>query len=207
MKYKSLLFGLLPAFLIFNACKKSTEPIIIENGHPDFPLQIGNEWIYAVHDSVRLSDDSLIVSTDTLVVTITGDTVLDNGRAATTWHYQFRDKEYNSFAALSNDTLWFYGYPSGYLETFFLLPLKVGKGWKIFSDSVVVLSKESILTPMGNFNNVYHLRQSVFQPNAPGYIDYWISSEYGIVKRFVRIIYTIGMTIESSQWELISAKL
>ena len=100
----------------------------------DFPKGRGSQWTYFVYDS-------LAQRSDTLVVTVFGQTTLPGNIPATIWQHAYAAHVETLYVNTTQDTIRFYRYPnSTWEELNYVFPLCVGRGWRLsFADFSTVL--------------------------------------------------------------------
>jgi hypothetical protein len=170
---------------------------IAENG---FPNQIGDEWKYFYYDS-------LSQSSDTVVVSIIGDTTFSGSRTAKIWQYKFRNNTEYRFVEILGDTVRIYDYlQSLWINTKFVFPLIVGNSWKgdLLNDSSLVISNDSVSVLAGHFKNSYLIQESWGALNDYGKISTWFVPGIGIVKK-----HHLGWSFGSANnyWELMEYRI
>ena len=133
----------------------------------DFPNEIGNEWTYC-------NEDSVLSSKDTVIIRITGDTLLPNNHSAKIWQTLGirAGIEYvmdTTFIWIVNDTVFSSGpYKSGYYddaiqEILYVFPLNTEKIWNqikyrnsplkdVYLDTVEIKTINILVSPAGRFN-------------------------------------------------------
>jgi hypothetical protein len=153
-----------------------------------FPDTLGASWTYAKY---TIPDSTY----DTVVVSIAGTRVLDNGDTATVWIYRSLAGVDTELVTRNDDLVTRYVHDSTgfHLTAFYLFPLSVGKAWidAFASDTSRVTAKESLTIPAGTFPETYWITRSY--PGHPGYqwIETWFAPNVGIVK-WVKMKYDFG---------------
>jgi len=183
-----------------SSCKSSTEnnpPPVNTN---TFPNKVGDEWIYAIHDS-------LTNNVDTMIVKIVGTTV-GNGKEFTIWAR--RSNMYNDtlYVIVDNNTVYYYTDPyPNVVDHKIEFPLEVGKYWinhDQISDSSVVKSLEPVTVPADNYPESYRIERNWGGFNVYGYSITWFVDNVGIVKMNRRIQ---GFDRIKESWELLTYTL
>ncbi len=191
------IFILLFISLLLSACKNSTENNPPEVNTGSFPNKVGDEWVYAVHDSLSGSVDTLTVS---IVGTTTG-----NGKDLTIWVRN--SHTYNDTLYVNVDKSTVYYYEDAYsnvVDHTIVFPLEVGKTWTNpdeDSDSSIVKNKESVTVPADNFSDAFKIERNWGRSNVYGYSVTWFVENVGIVKMYRRIQ---GFDNIKDTWELLS---
>jgi hypothetical protein len=183
--------------LLLSACENSTENNPPETNTGSFPNKVGDQWVYAVHDS-------LTGSVDTLTVSIVGQT-RGNGKDLTMWVR--RSTVYNDtlYVYVDRNTVYYYqdAYPN-VVDHKIVFPLEVGKTWTNpdqVSDSSIVKNKEPVSVPADNFVSAFRIERNWGGFNVYGYSVTWFVENIGIVKMYRRIQ---GFDNIRETWELIS---
>lgn len=193
--YKALPLLIIP--LLFSACENSTE----NNPPPDtittFPNKAGDQWIYAVYDSLSGSVDTMTVK---IVKTITA-----NGKELSVWARNSNSYNDTLYVNIEGNTVYFYTdpYPNN-VDKKIEFPLEVGNYWKNpdqISDSSIVKAVESVTVPADIFPEAYRIERTWGGFNVYGYSETWLSDNVGIVKMYQRIL---GFDNIKQTWELLS---
>jgi hypothetical protein len=184
--------------LLFVACEKSsvTNPPTTANTS-SFPNKVGDKWIYAVHDSINNS-------IDTLVIEIVG-TVSINNQTLSVWLMNSNSYKDSSFVSADSESVVFYQDRNATLTDHkYELPLVVGNYWynpgQQF-DSTIVKSKEEVTVPANVFPEAFKLERKWGSFNVYGNSDTWIVNNIGIVKLYRKIY---GYDNINETWELLS---
>ncbi len=166
----------------------------------EFPNDIGDEWKYFYYDS--LSSYS-----DTVLVRIKGDTVFNENRTAKKWEYIYKNKtEYRYVEVLIDTVRIFTNLSYLWQTTKFILPLRVGNGWRgdFVSDTSYVVRKESISVLAGHFAECYLIKETWGALNDYGKVLTWFVPGIGIVKKH-HLGWSFGMA--NKYWELLEYKI
>jgi len=159
-----------------------------------FPNALGNTWTYAHHDS-------LANVSDTLIVTITGETSLSNNQPAMIWQYRFSNSVDTTYVFTDGDTVRFVGNSHPFRIVF---PLSLGSEWKgdyWFNDTIRVLKKEPISVVAATFLDSYKIEEIWIGLNDYGRFTWWFVPSVG----FVRIYHTgVSFGTANETFELIS---
>jgi len=159
-----------------------------------FPNKLGNTWIYAHHDS--LSNLS-----DTLTVTIVGETTLSNNQSAMIWQYRLSNNIDTVYVFNVGDTVRFVTNRHPFR---ILFPLQIGSKWGGdygLNDTIRILQKAPISVVAGTFANSYEIQETWGGLNDYGQFTRWFAPNAGLI----RIYHTgasFGMANET--FELIS---
>jgi hypothetical protein len=174
--------------LILASCENPVVPPPSPAASAIFPDTLGASWTYAKY---TIPDSTY----DTVVVTIAGTRVLDNGDTATVWIYRSLAGVDTELVTRNDDLVTRYVHDSTgfHLTAFYLFPLSVGEVWTdaFASDTSRVTAKESLTIPAGTFPETYRIARSY--PGHPGYqwIETWFAPNVGIVK-WVKMKYDLG---------------
>ena len=200
MSGKIKIYKLLPVIIIpllLSACENSTE----NNPPPDntttFPNKVGDQWIYAIHDSLTNTIDTITVK---IVGTTTG-----NGKELTVWAR--KSNIYNDTLYVYTDSSAVYYYTDPYpnvIDHKIEFPLEVGKYWKNpdqISDSSIVKNIEPVTVPSGIYSEAYLIDRNWGGFNVYGFSKTWFVDNVGIVKMYRRIQ---GFDNIKETWELLS---
>lgn len=200
MSKKSIIYkisALLFISLLFSACENPTE----NNPPPDstntFPNKVGDEWNYAVYDS-------LTGTVDTLNVKIVGTTAA-NGKDLTIWARNSSTYNDTIYVNVDMNTVYFYTDPyPDIVDKKIEFPLAVGKYWKNpdqITDSSIVKSIDLVNVPADNYTEAYRIERNYGGFNVYGYSVTWFVDNVGIVKMYRRIQ---GFDNIKETWELLS---
>nr|NIT57921.1 hypothetical protein [Fodinibius sp.]NIV12778.1 hypothetical protein [Fodinibius sp.]NIY26503.1 hypothetical protein [Fodinibius sp.] len=141
---------------------------------------------------------------DTVNVSIIDTTQLVNNQKAFVWLYESATKSDTHYVSIQNDTVTiFYDVDDTVPFAKYIFPLKVGNKWirSLTTDSIVVVSKDTISVPAGVFEPAFLIEEEWYQLNAGVHILTWLVPKVGIVKQ-KRFIFGWG-PIEKTKWELI----
>ncbi len=193
--YRVLLLLIIP--LLLSACENSTENNPPEVNTSSFPNKVGDYWVYAVHDSVAGSIDTLTVR---IVGTTTG-----NGKDLTIWTRKSNSYNDTLYVNVDKSTVYYYedAYPN-VVDHKIVFPLEVGKTWKNpdqIYDSTIVKNKEPVSVPADNFSDAFRIERNWGGFNVYGYSVTWFVGNVGIVNMYKRIQ---GFDNIRETWELVS---
>jgi len=183
--------------LLLSACENSTDNNPPEANAASFPNKVGDQWIYAVHDSLTGSVDTLTVS---IVGTTTG-----NGKDLTIWTRKSNTYNDTIYINVDKSTVNYYedSYPN-VVDHKIVFPLVVGKTWTNpdqVTDSSIVKNKEAVSVPADNFSDAFRIERNWGGFNVYGYSITWFVENVGIVKMYRRIQ---GFDNIRETWELLS---
>ena len=170
---------------------------------PYFPNAVGNEWRYAVYDSIGRQASALTVR-------VVGTATLSDGQPATVWRYAFAARVDTQYVAIRGDTVRADAGRDARRSqrvVWAVLPLRVGAQWGTPArrETSQVVSQGPVTTPAGTFAQTltvhhvdaaccnYYLRED--SGLAPG---------VGLVRRG-RI--ESGFGHENSSWTLVSYRI
>ena len=163
----------------------------------------GDEWKYFYYDS-------LSHSADTVVVSIIDDTTFNEDRTAKIWEYIFKNRIEHRFVEILNDTIRFFdNLKELWINTKFVFPLRVNKGWKgdSRSDTNSVISKNPISVAAGHFTECYLIKKTWNELNNYGSVSTWFVPGIGIVKRHnLSASPTKAFAMANNYWELLEYK-
>jgi len=194
--YKFLLVLLIP--LLFASCENSTgnknpQPVSSQT----FPNMVGDKWVYAIHDS-------LSHTVDTLEMKIVGTTTA-NGKSLTIWARKSSVYKDTFYVSINNDTVNYYDDPiPNVVDHKLIFPLKTGNFWKNpnqLSDSTTVTGQDLITVPADTFNDAYRIERNWTSFNIRGYSITWFVNNVGIVKMYRRVQ---GFDNIQETWDLLS---
>ncbi len=197
---KSDLFYVIIALIIpflLSACENSTDNNPPEVNAGSFPNKVGDQWVYAVYDSLSASIDTLTVSI--------ADTTRTNGKDLTIWVRKSHTYNDTLYVSVDKSTVNFYEDPnSDVVDHSIVFPLEVGKTWKNPNqapDSSIVKSKEPVSVPADDFPNAYMIERNWGGFNVHGHSITWFVDNVGIVK-----MYNLeqGFVYIKEDWELLS---
>ncbi|RMG68018.1 MAG: hypothetical protein D6715_03400 [Calditrichaeota bacterium] len=180
---------------------------IYESETDIFPLRVGSWWKYNVVDTLIYTfTGKKEVSQSRLTVTIVDSTILPNGLAATVWTFNQNGKIDTLFAGFRGDTLLFFKKHSKsfFIRFGFLLPLQVGKVWRLPLRDYQVLSRQEVRVPAGTFKNAFLVQEIEREGNAFGGNSYFIAPGFGIVKYRYGTFVTLSETNHVVVWNLVS---
>ena len=191
MKKIIIFLSALTIILSISACDDSSvnnPPNTID----DFPNSGGTTWKYIV-------TDSLSGSTDTLKVTVDGNTTISNGQDVTIWQLAFTDSMDSNYVLIDHDSVKIFEDKEFLTNNIKLVfPLQVGSTWKgdyITTDSFYVSGTTQLSTPAGTFNDVYIIERFYGGFNEYNKMTIWFVNNVGIVKLYKRDV-TLGFLNE-----------
>lgn len=196
MKTK-LFFLSLTVLIIINMSCNNSPTQTDELPSSDFPNKVGDTWTYFHFDSLNLKSD-------TVVVTIVGQTTLASNQLATIWQFKSWQGVETTYVTVSKDTVRLISSSHGFKLIF---PLQVGNKWKedySANDTNRVLRSGSISVIAGNFSGTYELQESWGFLNDYGSISRWFVPQVGIV-RIYHTRWSFGMANET--FELVRYKI
>ena len=193
--YKFLLVLFIP--LLIASCESSTDNNPSPESTAVFPNEVGDEWIYAVHDSVANS-------TDTLRVNIIG-TIRGSGKIYKIWVRKSQTVSDTFYVTAENNNVYFYDASApNVIDQTIEFPLVVGNYWlnpdKQF-DSTIVRTRESVTVPTDTYPDAFRLERRWGSFNVYGNSTTWFVNNVGIVKFYQRIY---GFDNVKETWELLS---
>ncbi|MFQ5751766.1 MAG: hypothetical protein ACE5HI_07200 [bacterium] len=206
MKRLFIISGVLVFWFGLFSCKDVNEPVYESYG-TSFPLSIGSWWQYGIVDTLIYTYTGVIeIHYDTVRATIEDSTTLPNGKSATVWIYEFKDRTDTLYASLSDDTLLFYRWDGKILtvRSGFILPLQIDQQWQLSILDYEVESMEDIEVPAGKFKNVFLVREHERQGNAFGWNSYYIAPDFGIIKYKYGTFVTLSEINHKIEWKLLS---
>jgi hypothetical protein len=193
--YKILFVLIIP--LILSACENSTENNPPPENAGTFPNTVGDQWVYAVHDSLTGTVDTMtvkIVRTETI-----------NGKEATVWSRRSNMFTDTLYVNVNNNVVSYYKDPTlTVVDHKIEFPLETGKYWKNpdrIADSSIVKAIESVAVPVGTYPAAYRIERNWAGLNIYGYSITWFVDNVGIVKMYTKIQ---GFDIKNETWELLS---
>ncbi len=134
------------ALLGLSACRKDGDAAVPTTG-TYFPNAVGNEWRYAVYDSVSRQASALTVR-------VVGTATLSDGQPATVWRYAFATRVDTQYVALRGDTVRAYAGRDARRSqrvVWAVLPLQVGAHWQSVAQTSQVVRQGPVTTPAGTF--------------------------------------------------------
>ena len=171
----------------------------------DFPLEVGDKWIYFVQDSINNISDTVTVKINKVYY-------LPNGTIRYLWLYQFTNRLDTLYVELTSDTLRFVpvsqdDFYNGISKL--VLPLKIGNMWGGIGDEEgKVESIDTVIVPGGTFSDAYQILQYGTCCNDYNHIQFWIQPGIGIVKEVNSILITVEPNSRRLEyWELLSYSL
>ncbi len=138
----------------------------------DFPNNVGDSWTFAEFDSLSKTSDTVYVS-------IVGQTELTSNRSATIWCYKYPTQTDTVFVTFSNDTAEFI---SG-RTTKLIFPLRVGNQWPedYVNDTNRVLENAPFSVPAASFPSAYQIVETWGGFNDYGKVIRWFVPQVGII--------------------------
>ena len=167
---------LLVIILFITSCNKDhTSP-----NFSDFPATVGTNWKYVVYDSIHNY-------ADTQIVVISGETTLNNGRAAKIVKSYFIFNSDTTYTYLVEDAskVIFYTDKEGYdYNKIYVYPLKIGAWWQgeNILDTSKVISNEGITVPACSFST-YTVSRNYKVTNMAVRENEWYCPGVGVVQR------------------------
>ncbi len=151
-------------------------------GREVFPSQVGATWTY-------LWQDYRNETVDTVVVSVTGTTILPGRGEASVLTYDARDWTETVYLSARGDTVEFL--PEGDFmgnPARFLLPLEVGRKWRgahpsFSDDSCWVSGVEPVTVPLSSFSKSFYVQETWARSwVASSWVATWVVPEIGIVR-------------------------
>ena len=198
MQYIKILFLIFCLSLIFS-CEKDKNPISSDIEKMQFPMKIGSTWEYEITDTTYsyFFGDSMQINNGILNVKIVNSIILDNGKKALIWEYNFQNNLDSLYVLRSEDSIIFYQNKKYPVQTIILVfPLSVNKEWELIDcDKYKVLSKDTLNLPIGKITDVVKVEQNYACEVEAGLVNnYYIRQDIGIVKyhsNYMNILYGI----------------
>ena len=203
MKWLSLSFLLLLAA----SCHKV-------NGLPDtsgseiFPNQIGDRWVYLVHDTVMQSGNP-VASEYNLSVWVAGSLNLPGGISAKIWIYsapQYSDTNYVYSAA---DTVKFLDKTKTYLLRQYIIPFSLKSSWPYvpgnFTDTVQAMGDVNVQGHV--FSGAFLFQGKAGGPDNTFYVSEWHAPYIGLVSRYFNPYGELILNKHTRAWALVSYQL
>ena len=164
----------------------------------DFPNRIGDQWTYQYYDSLRQRSD-------TVVVTIVGQTTIPGNKTATIWQKVYRIGIDTVYVTVSGDTVKIlpkYALTAQWINTKYIFPLLVGRGWRgdISFDTNTIADMKSISVIAGKFLNAYRIEERWGGYNEYGRVTTWFVPRVGAATIHRR---EWGWGFVNETWELI----
>jgi len=149
-----------------------------------FPNKVGNRWIYEEKDSVYYHHDSVIITYDTVTVTIVDEGRLEMGDSFTVWEYVNSMSTDTLFVVTQENHIRFHTMYSPLWDLYYEFPLAVGRSWGIdyFVPVPEVIDKETVIAPLRIFESAFHQKTNGGAFNDYWSQDDWLVPEIGIVK-------------------------
>ena len=165
----------------------------------EFPIDLGYTWVYEVFNE-RCSR----CTPDTVVATIRS--ISQPPSSYTTYFMDFYGKDFQASGAIDVDSNTIrVGWTHFMVQFPMFFPMKVGDQWPnyITSDTIRVVDRRLVTTPMGTFNDIYYLEGSLsgFDDGARFYI--WIERNLGIVRIDFNTFSMIPELNQTQSWQLI----
>lgn len=193
-------------FLTFIRCTKSNSPIsqldssYIPNPNIDIPLEVGNEWIYSVFDTVTNYTDTVEV----LITEYSYQAKYDY-KIRASWYYWSDGFVYSVNIQLKGDTLYF-PFP-GFSGNKFIFPLSVGNSWKTNSGEYYVKSQDSLHVPFAFFESSFNIQSYLWEPNCMVKKNIYLVPSIGIVKMYYYWYCTFSGPVYKRSYELILSNI
>jgi len=167
-----------------NSCSKDNFDSIATKSYPN---EIGNSWVYLYFNSQSRSYD-------TLTVTVTKDTVLNNGMNVRSLKYDYSFVSDRNFLYVSNDTVILFETDHSNSSLFaYIFPLEIGKTWTNFNsamvwDSTIVKKEINIEVFPNKFYRGFELRRWAWQFEGGYEQKVWFVPGIGEVKCFASYV-------------------
>ncbi len=164
-----------------------------------FPNEIGNQWVYSVYDSTKLTQYDV-------TITITSTDFINN-RKVNVWTIEYPGRTETNFVSVDNDTINFWGSDRITVEHTYLLPFSIGNRWtgSWIGDQYNIIGQQSITVGGQTFQNAYNIKEFATSPNFRRTKDEWFVPYLGMVKRY-RFEYDFSLP-DDKVWTLKSRKL
>ena len=168
----------------------------------NFPLSLGSTWKYAIYDSINHR-------ADTVEVSITDSTFLNDGVPAAVWQYAYSDSVDTQYVVQAGDSILIYRSPDvRSLSLVLVLPLEVGREWTNSPPaSMKVTTREKVDVPDGSFARALRIEQHPFIGNFYGGTTYWFVPDVGLVRMRRAWLDTMADDRVNTVWELLSFEL
>ena len=144
-----------------------------------FPLTVGSAWTYRRTDSTAATVTTVTVTIDS---TLPGST----GSSVTQWLLADGEIVDTLMVTVTGDTLTLDGLPRRFTACLgrYVFPFIVGDGWRGLSpsDSVQVLAAQRLRTPVGTFDRAFEIERELVIPNQIAVWTHWFVPEIGIVQ-------------------------
>ena len=193
---KSLLIFLLICFTLFmfSSCKKNNPVSPLETQQQIWPLKIGNTWGYHV---VIFDSTGTVSNYGNTSLSISSDTVAGNE----TW-YKISNNSTGIYYTNRSDGFWIMS--NGLQTIIYKYPGNAGDMWHFFADSVIIESKDTLVTTSLNKYTCYLYR--IFYGGKPIEDDY-LSPGVGLVAEDYYSSTISGQVYLKSSMSLISIAL
>jgi len=164
-----------------------------------FPLTVGSRWVYAVHDSISGSND-------TVHVMIIGTTRFAGGKPATLWQYRSGTSVDTQYVVRSGDTIRFYrSSDPGSITLGLVFPLSKGRTSSVLPPGTTrVQNVLTAKTPAGAFRHSFEVSYRPAVRNLVGGTTYTVAPRVGIVRISRVTLDTIELRRERTLWQLLS---
>lgn len=170
--------SLLALVLVLSPSCKNSPTQISEVPSMEFPNNIGNSWTYSHFDSLAQKSDSVLV-------TIVGQTNLTPDQVATIWQFKYPNRIDTGYVTVSQDTVRLVSSGRSFR---ILFPLQVGNKWveDYVNDTNRVVGYGPITVVAGSFSGAYQIVESWGGFNDYGSIARWFVPAVGIVRMYHR---------------------
>lgn len=175
--------------LMLIACKKNTTN---SNGGAKefFPDQIGDEWTYRVVDTIFTYQNQDSIRDYTMTLSVTDSTVLPGNIKAHIWIFQSPDGLDTNYVFQQNDTVNFatLNGTSINIERRYPIPLQLNNSWLYTPNSineVTVDISSGVIIEQQVFANAFRIIGDPGMPDGIYHLEEWISSNIGIVSRYI----------------------
>ena len=208
------------SFLLFILISCGKNPVVPDTQIDSFPMSIGNQWIYEVHNRIVAEPTGKFYPNkpiDTVVLTVLDSLPIrslstdDDVLIYSTHQVERRFTEYIDTVFITlHGTHFSMNFDDVWINLNY--PLYSNKSWQNGSeyDSTHVYRKSSIETLAGTFRNSFHIQSGRYTGPALNYReqfkDFWLTPNVGIVRFYLRV--TDGLLIaEEYSWNLIDYKI
>jgi len=164
--------------LLLTACEKQeSDDDINETEANYFPNSLGSYWKYQ-------RQDHLTNTTDTISVTITGDTIVSD-KIYAVWEYDYGQRIDILYVSQNDDSVKFYTSHFNWMDRLYITPFELGLGWKtppFNSDTSYVSAVGEIFINGRSYENVARIERSTESFNYFLDESIWIKPGVGLVK-------------------------
>jgi hypothetical protein len=174
--------SIIPILLIttlISCSKENIDPIATIS----YPNEIGNAWVFLYYNSQ-------LGSYDTLTITVTKDTLLNNGKHVKSLRYDYPYGSDKNFIYISNDSVILFETDHYNSSLFaYIFPLEIGKAWTNFNsamvwDSTTVTERITIELFPNEYYEGFELRRKAWQFEGGYDQRVWFIPGIGEVKWF-----------------------